>query len=321
MKVVKTHILLFLICLSSYSFSQNTNVKGYRMDGDEVVFTFKPSDYNKLKHDSGDITLELDEVNINNVFVAGEFNDWSRNRWKMVKVNDSIYELRKKMSDFIDEFDWEFKFIINSTYWAEPDESTSNIAHAKSIYGKPLHAYNLKMYTAFASESGNANFRLKGYHDATNVILSGTFNRWDESVFQMKKTDYGWELTLQLKPDLYEYKFIVDGEWMEDPNNPSKKKNEYHGYNSLIDIQKEIAFELCAYENAKTVILSGDFNDWSWEKYKMEKTPNGWRYTINLSRGKYHYKFIVDGEWIIDPGNSVVEYDSMGNINSVCMVK
>jgi hypothetical protein len=53
----------------------------------------------------------------------------------------------------------------------------------------------------------------------------------------------------------------------------------------------------------------------------MEKTDAGWIYRIRLSAGKYHYKYIVDGKWIIDPDNSVREYDFHGNINSVKMVK
>ena len=43
----------------------------------------------------------------------------------------------------------------------------------------------------------------------------------------MTKTKSGWELTLQMKPDIYQYRFIVDGHWMEDPHNPHKTKNEF----------------------------------------------------------------------------------------------
>ena len=53
----------------------------------------------------------------------------------------------------------------------------------------------------------------------------------------------------------------------------------------------------------------------------MTKIDDCWVYNISLSGGKHHYKFIVDGEWITDPTNSVKEYDDDGNINSVCMVR
>ena len=32
----------------------------------------------------------------------------------------------------------------------------------------------------------------------------------------------GWELKVQMKPGEYEYRYIVDGHWMEDPSNPDK---------------------------------------------------------------------------------------------------
>ncbi|EDP70000.1 hypothetical protein FBALC1_10722 [Flavobacteriales bacterium ALC-1] len=53
----------------------------------------------------------------------------------------------------------------------------------------------------------------------------------------------------------------------------------------------------------------------------MTKVDGCWVYNQRLSGGKYHYKFIVDGNWITDPSNTVKEYDDEGNINSVCMVK
>jgi 1,4-alpha-glucan branching enzyme len=109
--------------------------------------------------------------------------------------------------------------------------------------------------------------------------------------------------------------------WITDPNNPSKIENEFGDYNSVIDIKKNVTFKLCDYLEAQTVILSGDFNDWSEDDYKMTKVDNCWVYTEKLSGGKHHYKFIMDGTWITYPENSVKEYDDEGHINSVCMVK
>jgi len=59
------------------------------------------------------------------------------------------------------------------------------------------------------------------------------------------------------------------------------------------------------------------FNNWSEENYVITKVDDCWIYNKKLSTGKYHYKFIVDGKWIIDPKNTVKEYDYKGNINSV----
>jgi hypothetical protein len=42
---------------------------------------------------------------------------------------------------------------------------------------------------------------------------------------------------------------------------------------------------------------------------------------MKLEPGKYFYKFIVDGDWITDPGNQNAEDDGHGNINSVLVVE
>ena len=137
----------------------------------------------------------------------------------------------------------------------------------------------------------------------------------------MIKVDDGWELTLQINPGEYQYRFIVDGNWMEDPNNPNKTPNEFGEYNSVLDIKKEITFFLYDHADAQNVILSGSFNNWNEHDLKMTKTEEGWTYTIPLSGGKHHYKFIVDGNWMLDPENPVKEYDQSSHINSVYMVR
>ena len=288
-------------------------MQGYHIEGEEVVFIFDVDDYPNIQNNGETIDF---------VCVSGEFNHWAKDKWKMDKITESTYELRKELSFFTSDFDWEFKFIVNGEHWAEPSKDFENIVDARDYKGHKYMTYNLKMYSAFATDYGNVTFKLKGYKDAESVILSGSFNRWDESGFVMNPTEEGWEITLQLGPNRYQYKFIIDNDlWIEDPQNPSKVQNEFGGYNSVIDVQKNVEFLLCDYLDADTVILSGDFNDWSEDAFKMTKVDDCWVYNKRLSGGKYQYKFIVDGHWITDPANSVKEYDYKGNINSVCMVK
>ncbi|WP_407556704.1 hypothetical protein [Winogradskyella sp. 4-2091] len=312
---IKSKYLFFLIFSLLFAFktiAQSKTIKGFDIKGKEITFLFNVNDYPNIKNNV---------EKIDDVFVSGEFNNWALDQWPMTQVNDSIYQLKKDLSIFTSDFGWEFKFIVNSKHWAEPTSDVENSVTAVDYNGYSLMVYNLKFYSAFATDYGNVSFKLKGYKDAKKVILSGTFNRWDETGFVMKPTDDGWMVTLQLNPDIYEYKFIIDANWIEDPQNPSKKVNEFNGYNSVIDVQKNVTFKLCDFEDANTVILSGDFNNWSENDYVMTKTENCWTYTKRLSGGKHHYKFIVDGKWFTDPHNSVKEYDGEGNINSVCMVK
>src|SRR5690606_28684377 len=136
-----------------------------------------------------------------------------------------------------------------------------------------------------------------------------------------KTTDNCCDRTLKLPPCYYEYKAVLDGTWMEDPHNPSKTINEFGAYSSVIPMKVPVTFRRKGHTSAKKVILAGSFNDWSENDLQMTKTDTGWRFTALLIGGKHHYKFIVDGNWMLDPKISVQEFDGNGHINSVCMVK
>lgn len=72
--------------------------------------------------------------------------------------------------------------------------------------------------------------------EAKTVHLAGNFNDWAiDNAALMKKLDNGtWIKILTLEPGDYSYKFVVDGKWIEDPNNTLTKENEYGGKDSLI---------------------------------------------------------------------------------------
>ena len=52
----------------------------------------------------------------------------------------------------------------------------------------------------------------------------------------------------------------------------------------------------------------------------MNKINGGWQLPYVLSAGVYEYKFIVDDQWILDPGNKLWEENEFGTGNSVLWV-
>ena len=42
---------------------------------------------------------------------------------------------------------------------------------------------------------------------------------------------------MPLKQGIYEYQFIVDGVWKEDPENPRKERNLYGDNNSVVEVK------------------------------------------------------------------------------------
>ncbi len=60
-------------------------------------------------------------------------------------------------------------------------------------------------------------------------------------------------------------------------------------------------FTLKGFKEAKQVSVIGDFNNWDMFNLPMYKTDNGWEMKLDLPKGKYLYKFIVDGMWTNNP--------------------
>jgi Glycogen recognition site of AMP-activated protein kinase/Domain of unknown function (DUF3471) len=79
-------------------------------------------------------------------------------------------------------------------------------------------------------------------------------------------------------------------------------------------------FRLKGYLGANLVILSGTFNNWNQSQFVFARVGDEWVCRIDLEPGKYAYKFIVDGNWILDPANPISEEDAAGNVNSVLVV-
>ena len=60
------------------------------------------------------------------------------------------------------------------------------------------------------------------------------------------------------------------------------------------------------------------FNNWNANANPLKKDSLGlWSVTIPLKPGKYQYKFVVDGDWKLDPANSDSQDDGAGNMNSI----
>ena len=70
-----------------------------------------------------------------------------------------------------------------------------------------------------------------------SVSISGDFNQWDENSHAMKLVGEGlWRKSLMLYPGTYEYKFKVDGQWINDPLNDKVCINCFGSRNNIIQV-------------------------------------------------------------------------------------
>lgn len=81
--------------------------------------------------------------------------------------------------------------------------------------------------------------RLFGYA-SRNVQIAGDFNGWtpDRDVIT-RIVGEDVEKILTLAPGEYQYRYIVDGVWQEDPSNPDQLPNDSGGFNSVLQVEEQ----------------------------------------------------------------------------------
>jgi chromosome partitioning protein len=107
------------------------------------------------------------------------------------------------------------------------------IAEEKILGKRPA-----KRKKAFASA---AMFEKQFIFDAPKascVKIAGTFNNWNtsEESLMERKGDGTWSKCVYLAPGTYQYRFLIDDEWVADQNNANQVNNPFGGKNSVIKI-------------------------------------------------------------------------------------
>jgi len=80
-------------------------------------------------------------------------------------------------------------------------------------------------------------------------------------------------------------------------------------------------FKLMGHTDAEAVAIYGSFNDWIQTKNYCAREADGWVCRIDLTPGKYTYRFLVDGVALTDPTNPETEDDGNGRVDSVIVIK
>jgi 1,4-alpha-glucan branching enzyme len=83
--------------------------------------------------------------------------------------------------------------------------------------------------------------------------------------------------------------------------------------------KKRVRFQLEA-EKGSEVFIAGSFNDWNPANSKLAYRDGVFCRTLLLPKGRYEYKFVVNGVWCVDPACSEWMPNGMGSLNSVVVV-
>lgn len=224
-------------------------------------------------------------LNARRVMLAGSFNDWDPDALSMTKTDSGWIAYVKLIPGKY----W-YKFVIDGGWRVDGDNLTSEgdgQGNTNSVYFKT-----------------NWQFSIPGYANAKKVIISGSFNNWNERDVTMVRTGDRWTLPVYLLQGTYTYKYIVDGTWMSDPSNNDRFPNEFNDFNSVVRVGTPYRFRLNGFNDAREVKLIGSFNKWKDYELIMKKVNGGWEISYTLGPGNYEYRFIVDGKKINDPNDA-----------------
>jgi chromosome partitioning protein len=102
--------------------------------------------------------------------------------------------------------------------------------HAVAAFEQAVQAEPRRVVVRFADEG------------AQDVRIAGDFNGWipDKDVQSQVETESStrvWTKVLTLRPGTYQYRYVVDGHWQEDPDNPNVETGPVGERNSVLVVR------------------------------------------------------------------------------------
>jgi len=231
------------------------------------------------------------------VFLAGSFNGWQPRNIAMQRST-----VGWQLPVFFPEGTFTYRYVVDHEWITDPQAKTTFL----NEFGEPDAVIQIgKPYV----------FRLNGFENAGKVVLSGSFNNWDYQQLRMQKVPGGWEFMYTPGSGNHIYHYLVDGR--EVGSLPDGKSSSFSKELFTLIVAADYTFTLEGFSNATNICIAGTFNNWSEKGFPMRKNENGqWAIKLHVPAGKSAYKFVVDGQWIIDPKNLYWEQNEVGSNNS-----
>lgn len=142
--------------------------------------------------------------------------------------------------------------------------------------------------------------------DAQNVYVWGSFNNYTlDPAWQMEKNENGkWELVADMADGVWQYRFVVDGVWVNDPENTTYYPDTQNNKLVVSNVEKSpiINGDMVTFNypvsmlpaDATKVTITGGFNNWA--EQEMSLSADGTHYTCSFSglpANTYEYGFQV----------------------------
>jgi 1,4-alpha-glucan branching enzyme len=87
------------------------------------------------------------------------------------------------------------------------------------------------------TRKGTTTFTLAAPEGAKEVGIAGDFTSWKPLAMKKQAKTGRYAVSISLQPGVYEYRFLVDGQWVTDPDHNHWAPNPFGTFNSVAQIQ------------------------------------------------------------------------------------
>lgn len=117
-----------------------------------------------------------------------------------------------------------------------------NIGKAKLKFVFTSGGSSVKSILLLVSKAKKVLFKYKSKGNEKNVYLAGSFNSFNPHSIKMEQMGEYFEKQIELIPGTYQYKFVIDGNWVQDPENPKMSPDGFGGFNSVVEVKGDNFF-------------------------------------------------------------------------------
>ncbi len=169
-----------------------------------------------------EVTFNYYSDSASEVYLAGDMNGWSTTANPMTKEGNVF-----TITMTLDKGTYAYKFVEEGSNWvadpSNPNTKDDGFGGSNSV----VEVTAGEAPKVAESPVVNGNEVTFNYLSATaeKVFLAGTMNEWSTEATPMTKDGDTFSVTLTLEAGTHEYKFVVDGGWINDPGNAEKAEN------------------------------------------------------------------------------------------------
>jgi len=137
--------------------------------------------------------------------------------------------------------------------------------------------------------------------NAQKISVKGSWDQWKEYYPLEQIQDHLFSTHITIPYGLHQFKYLVDDQWKLQNDSTNIIPNDVGNFNQILyvggDYRQRVSFDWEGENKTVSIVIQP-----AWDKPIEMNHRDGLYYLfIDLPLGIYEYKFIVDGNWVLNP--------------------